>query len=95
MAAKEKWLARQVLERAFVANPESEQIWLAAVKLEAESGELSVTRELLIRARTTVADSNTERVGELRVLNSLMLIILPHAVCSRWSIQVGGAWVSK
>ena len=45
MAAKEKWLtgdvpaAREVLERAFVANPESEQIWLAAVKLEAENGE--------------------------------------------------------
>lgn len=65
MAAKEKWLAgdvpaaREVLERAFVANPESEQIWLAAVKLEAENGEYGVARELLIRART-VAD--TERV---------------------------------
>jgi pre-mRNA-processing factor 6 len=65
MAAKEKWLgadvpaAREVLERAFVANPESEQIWLAAVKLEAENGELGVARELLVRART-VAD--TERV---------------------------------
>ena len=40
MWAKEKWLAgdvpaaREVLERAFVANSESEQIWLAAVKLE-------------------------------------------------------------
>ena len=62
MAAKEKWLARdvpaarEVLERAFVANPESEQIWLAAVKLEAENGELEVARELLIRART-VADT--------------------------------------
>ena len=36
MAAQEKWLARdvpEVLERSFVANPESEQIWLAAVKL--------------------------------------------------------------
>ena len=66
MAAKEKWLAgdvpaaREVLERAFVANPESEQIWLAAVKLEAENGELKVARELLIRART-VAD--TQRVS--------------------------------
>ena len=33
---KEKWLARdvpEVLERSFVANPESEQIWLAAIKL--------------------------------------------------------------
>ena len=65
MWAKEKWLgsdvpgAREVLEKAFVANPESEAIWLAAVKLEAENGELGVARELLVRART-VAD--TERV---------------------------------
>ena len=51
--------AREVLERAFVRNSESEQIWLAAVKLEAENGELAVARELLVRART-VAD--TERV---------------------------------
>ncbi|PPQ92100.1 hypothetical protein CVT25_008294, partial [Psilocybe cyanescens] len=49
----------EVLERAFVVNPESEQIWLAAVKLEAENGEFGVARELLIRART-VAD--TERI---------------------------------
>jgi pre-mRNA-processing factor 6 len=68
MAAKEKWLAgdvpgaREILERAFVANPESEQIWLAAVKLEAENGEYDVARELLARARK-VAD--TERVRKL------------------------------
>lgn len=68
MWAKEKWLgndvpgSREVLEKAFVANPESEAIWLAAVKLEAENGEQSVARELLIRART-VAD--TERVSLL------------------------------
>lgn len=65
MSAKEKWLAddvpaaREVLEKAFVANPDSEKIWLAAVKLEAENGEFAVARELLTRART-VAD--TERV---------------------------------
>jgi pre-mRNA-processing factor 6 len=58
MAAKEKWLAgnvpaaREVLEGAFVANPESEQMWLGAVKLEAENRELEVARELLIRAQT-------------------------------------------
>ena len=68
MWAKEKWLAgdvpdaREVLERAFVANSESEQIWLAAVKLEAENGERDVAKELLVRART-VAD--TERVSHL------------------------------
>ena len=47
MLAKEKWItggdvpgARDVLEQAFLANPESESIWLAAVKLEAENGEV-------------------------------------------------------
>lgn len=40
MAAKEKWLskevetARQILAQAFAANPDSENIWLAAFKLE-------------------------------------------------------------
>jgi pre-mRNA-processing factor 6 len=66
MAAKGKWLAgdvpaaREALELTFVANPESEQIWLAAVKLEAENGELKVAREPLIRARTV---ANTQRVS--------------------------------
>jgi pre-mRNA-processing factor 6 len=66
MAAKEKWMAgdvpaaRDILAQAFLANPESEQIWLAAVKLDAENGFLNVARELLIRARK-VAD--TERVS--------------------------------
>lgn len=45
-----------MLERAFIANPESEQIWIAAVKLEAGNGESGVARELLIRARM-VADT--------------------------------------
>ena len=68
MAAKEKWLAggipaaREVLERAFAANPESEQIWLAATKLEVENGELEVVRELLIRART-VADGKASTMA--------------------------------
>lgn len=65
MWAKERWLggdvpgARGVLEKAFDANPESEQIWLAAVKIEAENGEFVAARDLLCRARQ-VAD--TERV---------------------------------
>ena len=44
--------AREVLERAFVANPENEQIWLAAVKFETKNGELPVADEPLVRART-------------------------------------------
>ena len=65
MSAKEKWLAndvpgaREVLERAFAANEKSEKIWLAAVKLEAENGELLVARELLNRARDL---AGTQRV---------------------------------
>ncbi|KAF8503248.1 hypothetical protein F5888DRAFT_1799581 [Russula emetica] len=64
MWAKEKWLGgdvRAALERAFVRNSESEQIWLPAVKLEAENRELAVARELLVHART-VAD--TERIHQ-------------------------------
>ena len=74
MYAKEKWMAgdvagaRSILEEAFVANPESEQIWLAAVKLEAENGEWTVARELLARARK-VAD--TERVSASDRLRTL------------------------
>lgn len=43
MAAKEKWVggdvpaARHILKLAFDANPESEDIWLAAFKLEFEN----------------------------------------------------------
>lgn len=68
MAAKEKWVAgdvlaaREVLDKAFVANKESEQIWLAAVKLEAENGELEAARQLLIRARSV---AGTQRVSPL------------------------------
>jgi pre-mRNA-processing factor 6 len=35
-------MAREGLECTFVKNSESERIWLAAVKLEAENGELAV-----------------------------------------------------
>lgn len=54
--------AREVLAHAFVANQESEQIWLAAVKLEAENNELAAARTLLNRARD-IAD--TQRVSTL------------------------------
>ena len=46
MSAKEKWssgdvpAARRLLADAFSANPDSEAIWLAAFKLEFESGEV-------------------------------------------------------
>ena len=53
MSAKEKWNAgnvpgaREVLARAFESNLENGSIRLAAVKLEAENGELGVAKELL------------------------------------------------
>jgi tetratricopeptide (TPR) repeat protein len=43
--------ARTILSEAFKANPNSEQIWLAAVKLESECGEHDRARMLLKKAR--------------------------------------------
>lgn len=66
MAAKESWLAgdvdsaREILSRAFEANPDSEGIWLAAVKLEAENGQIEAAKQLMQRAREV---SGTERVS--------------------------------
>ena len=49
---------REVLKSTFMKNSESEQIWLVAINLEAENGELGVSLELLVRART-VADTES------------------------------------
>ena len=43
--------ARSILALAFQANPNSEEIWLAAVKLESENNEDQRARKLLQRAR--------------------------------------------
>jgi len=57
MWAKHKWrtgdlaTARAILGEAFRANSNSEQIWLAAVKLEWESNMIDRARSLLSRAR--------------------------------------------
>lgn len=57
MGAKSKWLAgdvpaaRGILALAFQANPNSEEIWLAAVKLESENNEYERARRLLAKAR--------------------------------------------
>ena len=56
MGAKSKWLAgdvsgaRTILALAFGANPNSEEIWLAAVKLESENREYERARKLLAKA---------------------------------------------
>lgn len=39
--------ARRILEEAFAANPDSEEIWLAAFKLEFENDEVSFLLEPL------------------------------------------------
>lgn len=63
--AREKWLsgdvhgARRVLGDAFAKNPENEDIYLAAVKLEADNGQLDQARGLLTQARS---DARTDRV---------------------------------
>ncbi|GFH06286.1 TPR_REGION domain-containing protein [Haematococcus lacustris] len=64
MAAKHRWRvmndvpgARRVLEGAFEANPDSEEIWLAAVKLEFENDEVPRAKLLLSRARMGNAGS--------------------------------------
>lgn len=77
MAAKESWLggdvdgARAILSRAFEANPDSEGIWLAATKLEAENGQIEAAKQLMQRAREV---SGTERVR----LAIFLLICPPH-----------------
>ncbi|KAJ1744331.1 U4/U6 x U5 tri-snRNP complex subunit Prp1 [Coemansia sp. RSA 1086] len=60
MAAKEKWVrqgdvagARVILEEAYAANPRSEAIVLAAVKLESETGQDARALALLERARAS------------------------------------------
>jgi pre-mRNA-processing factor 6 len=63
MGAKSKWLAgdvpaaRSILSLAFKANPNSEEIWLAAVKLESENQEYARARKLLARARESAPTS--------------------------------------
>lgn len=59
MGAKSKWLAgdvpaaRGILSLAFQANPNSEEIWLAAMKLESENHEYERARRLLAKARSS------------------------------------------
>jgi pre-mRNA-processing factor 6 len=81
MAAKESWLAddvpgaREILGRAFAANPESEGIWLAAIKLEAENGQIEAARQLMERARDV---AGTERVSPSPFLRPSMHGLTMH-----------------
>ena len=51
--------ARSILALAFQANPNSEEIWLAAVKLESENNEFERARRLLQKAR-----ASAQQLGE-------------------------------
>ena len=53
--------ARSILALAFQANPNSEEIWLAAVKLESENNEFERARRLLQKARNSAP---TARVSQ-------------------------------
>ena len=57
--------ARAILTEAFRANPDSEQVWLAAVKLESENNNPVNARSLLAKARER---AGTERVWMKSVL---------------------------
>jgi len=71
MGAKEKWLtgdlagARVILGEAFKINPDNEEIWLAAVKLENDNNEVERARTLLEKARS---QAGTDRVWMKSVL---------------------------
>lgn len=63
MAAKEKWLAgdvpsaRQILASAFEANPNSEEIYLAAFKLEFENKEPERAKAILEKVSSPLSHS--------------------------------------
>lgn len=63
-------MARQILERAFQSNQDSEEIWLAAVKLEAQNLEPERASLLLKNAREHVS---TERIWKksIKLANQL------------------------
>ena len=84
MAAKELWrgerhdavAARAVLLQAFQINPDNEQIWLAACKLEAEDHKIDNARELLNRAMQA---TSSERVS----LSSICFHRTPINLCRK------------
>ncbi len=72
MYAKEKWVgakdvngAREILAKAFEANKNSEDVWLAAVKLEASNNENDRALQLLEKARS---EAGTERIWSKSVV---------------------------
>ena len=69
MAAKHKWRvaqdvagARRILEEAFAANPDSEEIWLAAFKLEFENDEVGRVSVWWLRFKLEFENDEVGRV---------------------------------
>lgn len=77
MAAKQKWIrgdvevARKLLENGFQSVVNKEAIYLAAVKLERESGENERARKLLAAAR--IGCHNSEKVMVLMITKLVMM----------------------
>jgi Tfp pilus assembly protein PilF len=65
--------ARSTLAQAFQANPNSEEIWLAAVKLESENNEYERARRLLQKAR---ASAPTARVSIYKLVKHVLHFLL-------------------
>jgi pre-mRNA-processing factor 6 len=89
MAAKELWRrgdvagARAVLEESFAANPDSEDIWLAAFKLEFESRQIDRARALLLKAREKAAESNTTPSSGVKKNGAGERVYLKSAIVER------------
>lgn len=90
------------MSQAFSANPDSEEIWLAAFKLEFENHEAERARVLLSKARENEAASSYQRVwmksamverelGDAKVHSSgssfLFFFSVYHFTCDLFGIQ--------
>ncbi|KAJ1772746.1 U4/U6 x U5 tri-snRNP complex subunit Prp1 [Coemansia sp. RSA 1813] len=80
IAAKEKWVrsgdvdgARVVLEEAFAANPNSESILLAAVKLESENEQYTRALALLDRGRALSFDGGKKGTARIWMKSVVLL----------------------
>eukprot|EP00178_Gracilaria_changii_P027030 TRINITY_DN839_c0_g1_i1.p1 TRINITY_DN839_c0_g1~~TRINITY_DN839_c0_g1_i1.p1 ORF type:complete len:827 (+),score=191.96 TRINITY_DN839_c0_g1_i1:4033-6513(+) len=79
MLAKDRWKAegadagRQVLQQALARNGEREELWLAAAKIETESGELMKARAMLHEARERANGSESGRASARVFMKSALV----------------------
>lgn len=67
--------ARGILSLAFQANPNSEEIWLAAVKLESENKEYDRARRLLAKARASAPTPRVRFCLYFRALKTIFVLL--------------------